>query len=463
MLTLKKATLEEITAGANPKPVKDTRLEVQFNPASLKLDLANRVEGGETRGRQSRQYLGKTSTTLAFDLHFDTSDRGTTDSPVSVRTLTGLVERFVLPKGQGNTKQAPPKARFHWDKLQIDGIIESVSIDFDLFAANGTPLRAKVGVSIKEQDAKYDLLALGSGANTAASATAPGVSGTGPGSTGGGSTDRTAEALAGESVADFAARMGLDPAAWRGIAAQLGASSSLSLQAGLSIDFNSSLSVGAGIGISAGVEAGAGVSLGAAFGLDTTKPAGGGASPGAAASSGFALAAAGGVAAAIETVASVKADTAAAGARRSFGPAVPAATNVPPQSVTPKPAMPAQPRAPLKQRGTSPALTVAARDEAPSAPAPPLADPRATSFGFGVPLRPRVGNAADLRASATAGRIPLRPRTRVTDVIVAGDPTAAPWERLPAAPARTTADRAQRRRHPARPCGCSGRCHHGGR
>jgi len=172
---------------------------------------------------------------------------------------------------------------------------------------------------------------------------------------------------------------------------------------------------------------------------------------------------AGGVAAAVETVASVKADAAAAEARRSFGPAVPAASDVPLQSVTPKPAMPAQSRAPLKQRGASPALTVAARDEAPSAPAPPLADPRATSFGFGVPLRPRAGNAADLRTSAAAGRIPLRPRARVTDVIVADDPTAAPWERLPAVPARQTADRAQRRRHPARPCGCSGRCHHGGR
>ena len=40
-------------------------------------------------------------------------------------------------------------------KKIIDGIIESVSIDFDLFAANGTPLRAKMGVAIKEQDAKY--------------------------------------------------------------------------------------------------------------------------------------------------------------------------------------------------------------------------------------------------------------------------------------------------------------------
>src|SRR3954462_7789278 len=115
MSTLSKATLTEISADSSAEPVEGTEIAVQFNPSSLKLDLANVVEGGDTRGRQNRQYLGKTSTTLTFDLHFDTADRGPTHKPVSVRTLTAAVERFVLPKGSGNTKQAPPKARFQWD------------------------------------------------------------------------------------------------------------------------------------------------------------------------------------------------------------------------------------------------------------------------------------------------------------------------------------------------------------
>src|SRR5712671_3381630 len=110
-MPLKKATLQEIKADASAAPLGD-EIEVQFNPASLKLELANRVEGGDTRGRQNRQYLGKTSTTLTFDLHFDTADQGTPDAPVSVRTLTAAVERFVLPRGEGNSKTKPPKARF---------------------------------------------------------------------------------------------------------------------------------------------------------------------------------------------------------------------------------------------------------------------------------------------------------------------------------------------------------------
>jgi hypothetical protein len=506
-MPLKKATLLQIESNAGAKPLGD-EIEVQFNPASLKLELANKVEGGDSKGRQSRQYLGKTSTTLSFDLHFDTADEGTSDQPVSVRTRTALVEAFVLPIGSGNTKQAPPKARFHWDELVIDGIIESLSIDFDLFAPNGTPLRAKMAVSMKEQDAKYELLQTGPGANQAIEASPPGSPGTGPGTASGGPSDRTADALAGESAADFAARMGLDPSAWRGIAVGLGAGSSLSLSAGVSIDFSSSLSAGAGIGFSAGVEASAGVSLGASFGLGASASASSGVSLAAGASlsasvsasaelsAGFALAAAGGVGAAIETVAIVQAQGAASDARRSFGSAVPAlppappsvtsstgataigtasiprasvaavtaVPGVPPPSATPRPAMPDQSRPPLQTSGAAGQRlpSASAQAAAPAAPAPPMADPRATSFGFGVPLRPRVGSAADLRSSTAAGRVPLRTRSSAADLLTGTDPSVPPWAQLPAGGARRAADRWQSQRHPARPCGCSGSCHHGG-
>ena len=455
MPSLTKAQLAEIDAQGNP----GTPVDVQFNPQSLKLELANKVEGGDTKGRQNRQYLGKTSTTLAFDLHFDTADQGTADEPVSVRTQTALIERFVLPKGSGNDKQAPPRCRFSWGELVLDGVIESVSIDFDLFAADGTPLRAKIGVSIKEQDAKYELLQSGPGANTARGATPPGQPGTGPGSGslngGSGPTDSSAQALDGESAADFAARMGLDPSAWRGIAAQLGGASSLSLSAGLSIDFNASLSAGVGIGISAGIEAGVDVSLDASFGLDASVSVG--ASVSADAAAGFALSAAGGVTSALASVAIAKSDTAAAEARRSFGgtgSTFPSTTPAP--SSSPAPSLPSQTRTPLQTGGALPSPSQQAA--APSAPPPPLADPRATTFGQGVPLRPRAaGGAADLRSGETSGRVALRPQGSVSDLVdpaATNDPSAPPWTRLPSGRGRTAADQAQAKRFPAHPCGC---------
>src|SRR5260370_10461904 len=258
MPELKNATLQEITADAQATPVGDAIL-VPFKRETLRLALANRIEGGDTRAQQRRQYLGTTSTTLSFDLVFDTADEGTTADPVSVRSKTRAVEQFVLPKGEGSKKQKPPKVRFVWGDLQIDGIIDDLSIDFELCAAKGMRLRAKMGVSIKEQDAKYQLGREGPGANKADPALSLGGGGAGPGSRGGGATDATRSALAGESAAGFAARVGVDPAAWRGLSAQLG--STLSLAGGVEVDFNSSLSLNAGVGVQVGVQAGAAPSL----------------------------------------------------------------------------------------------------------------------------------------------------------------------------------------------------------
>jgi len=422
MTSLAKAQLQEVTAGATATPVSGTAFDVQFNPQSLKLGLSNKVEGGHATGRQNRQYLGKTSTSLQFDLVFDTADQGTTDAPVSVRTRTAMVERFLLPKGKGNDKQAPPKCRFSWDKLVVDGIIEDLTIDFELFAANGTPLRAKMGVTIKEQDAKYELLQTGPGANNAGGATAPGTPASGPGSTTSGPVDRSAQALGGESAADFATRMGLDPTAWRGIAAQLGGGSPLSLTAGASIAFSATLSAGAGVGLSAGVSGGADVSVEAAFGV-----AGGASADAGASAAGFAIAAAGGLGAALQSVAIVKTAAASSGARQAYGDAVPATAAAPSSSQSPS--LPDQSRTPLRQSGLP---SVSQQAASPPAPPPPAADPRATSYGYGVPLRPRARGGATVLAGA--------------------DPSAPPWTRLPTA--TSDGGGTPSRRPPRKRCGC---------
>ena len=53
----------------------------------------------------------------------------------------------------------------------VNGVISVKGVP--LFASDGTPLRAKVAVSLKEQDAKYELLKSGPGANQAGNASPP--------------------------------------------------------------------------------------------------------------------------------------------------------------------------------------------------------------------------------------------------------------------------------------------------
>ena len=485
-MPLEKARLTEIEdLDGGSTRVAGPEIAVQFNPASLKLSFTNKIETQETKGQQTRQFIGMSSTSLSFDLEFDTSDEGQTGAPVSVRTRTAAIERFLMPKGDGKEKQKPPKARFSWNETVIDGIIESLAIDLTHFASDGTPLRAKMSVTMQEQNAKYQAGKLGPGANSGNGARPPGGNGAGPGSFGGGVgfsggasasigfgasaginlgasagfsagfsagasiTDSTRMALSGESAAEFATRNGLDPAAWRGVTGAGG--SSLALSGGAEVNFNSSLSASGGMGVAVGVETGANASPEAKIGLDArgaVPTAAGLALGGAAASASFALASAGGVRAAMETVNSNRAINAAATSKASFGEVASATMSAPLE----------QSRAPLRQTGLPSASVQAAT---PSAPPPPLADARATTFGFGVPLRPLVSGAAMTRTGLLGGAIPLRPNERASDALApSADPTVAPWMHLPTSNPQKKSDAIQRTRQPVRACGCHGPCTH---
>ncbi|MGE4559907.1 MAG: hypothetical protein AB7E77_06890 [Desulfobulbus sp.] len=350
MPQLTKATLQPVNADKQNSPAGE-EMKVQFNPTSLKLKMSNQNEGGQSRGKQAREYLGASSTVLSMELIFDTADEttgtATNPQPVSVRTKTALLEQFLLPKKDGDN--SPPLVKFVWGETVIVGVVDSLDIDFDLFAPDGTPLRAKMPISIKEQNAAYQYLQAGAGAKGKAETKQSPLPGFDTKDLSWSvDSDQIAQALFGETAPEFAARMGLDPAAWRGLNADL--SGGLTLEAGAEIGFSGTLNMNAGIGTTAGFQAGAEASLEASFGLE------GGASGGVNAdtSAGFALSSAGGVNAAIDSVKTIRAESAALEARAAFsasGSGVMSGTG----SVH---------RSPV--------------------------DKRATTFGFGVPLRAQV-------------------------------------------------------------------------
>jgi len=460
MTQLQKAKLQEVSADQNQSPIGDP-VPVQFNPSSLRLKLTNQSDGGRSRGRQRRQNNGQSSTVLSMDLVFDTADEGTADAPVSVRTKTSEVEKFVLPKQDGG--ETPPRLQFQWDKLIIAGIVESLDIEFDHFAENGAPLRARVSLSIKEQEPKYTYLQSGRGSKGSANASNPG--GMGAATPGGGTneptavskpSDRSAQALENETAAEFLARQGLDPAAWRGLDADLGAG--LTLKAGVDIGFGAALSVGAGVGMTGGANAGGGVSLAASLGINgaksgddkinatsPTKKIDGDAA-------GLALSAAGGVEAAIASVKKEQAGNAVSTTQSAFGVA------------------PAVGKAASSASGNGAASASAvARGASAKTSASSLAeitggiestvDTRAISYGFGVPLRPQYGVATTQQSFTLCASL----RASDSGPQFAKQRTTAPWVELPArVEARQRADRveAKKRRSPCEyhphPCSCHG-------
>jgi hypothetical protein len=417
MTSYSKAKLQPVRDDENETPEGEP-IEVQFNPNSLRLSRSASNDVGATDGRQRPQYLGTSSATLTVELVFDTADEGTTDAPRSVLEKTSPIEQLLLPSGD---KQSPAKVRFEWGPFTLTGIIESMSLDLEFFSEDGVPLRAKMNLSMREQRADLEFGRAGPGANSPGNAVSPlagglgAVGGIGLGASlgasfglggsvgvgvglgagigiGAGAGVRTALALEGESAAAFAARVGVDPSAWRAIAAGQ-ASSPLSLPAGAAIDFSTGISSGSGLGARGGVHADTAPSLDAAFGL--AKPAPG--QPLANLSApGFALAEAGGVRAAVNRVAAIQSERESSATRRAFaGAARGAAGRSEEDRAGDRPSPPDQQRKPLRVTGF-PGATM--RSRAAPAPTLPRPDARATTFGRAVPLRPQVEVVVDERS-----------------------------------------------------------------
>ncbi|MFF3935664.1 CIS tube protein [Streptomyces phaeofaciens] len=429
MTALAHATLQRLKRGSGggkdqPPPLvgDGDPVPVQFNPSTLRISRNNDVDkGGTTTRSQKRQHPAQEGSTLTFDLEFDTAEQRSGGQYVDVRRWTALVRQFVEPPPD-RTGDPPPAVRLVWGTLRFDGIVTQVSEELDLFAPDGTPLRAKAGVTIVEQNPRYEAHVEGPGVLDTRAATEPGAPrpGAAPGTAGTNRPRQVVAAQDGESAQQMLSRLGLDPAAWR--AAMNGLESPLTLAAGSSVELGAEVSAGlgatAGLRLSAGFAGGVSATsvggLTAALGVGPAGPDG----PLDAQTAGFVLSAGGGIGAAADAVLGAQTDEATARARESFD-------------------------VPREVRG--------AGSGGSGGPYPGGGPPgggldrRAAGYGRGIPLRARA-DAGTLAETAAGGGRSLADRAR-REEIPAPDPGAAPWERLPPdPPGRSAADCAQRHR-----------------
>ena len=157
---LAKAQLIELDATfKNPAPG-GKRVEVQFNPETLKVTYANKTQAqqsaGDQRGNSPRQVVGAGSTKLALQLWFDASAAGTSD----VRQLTSAVAQFMQPQSPaggaaggagGGNQPTPPGVRFSWGTFTFDGMMDSLDETLDFFSPDGRPLRASLSLGMSGQ------------------------------------------------------------------------------------------------------------------------------------------------------------------------------------------------------------------------------------------------------------------------------------------------------------------------
>lgn len=135
-------------------------LECLFNPTSINFTKGTKwVEDNiSTSNTGLKTFSGGEAARLQIELFFDTTDTGDNVADKYVNKLLKLMNiDKSLPKMPNNEKR-PPKVRFDWGKfssagpLKFDAYIPTVNVQFNLFLADGTPLRATCDVSFVEYD-----------------------------------------------------------------------------------------------------------------------------------------------------------------------------------------------------------------------------------------------------------------------------------------------------------------------
>ncbi|HEU4833214.1 MAG TPA: LysM peptidoglycan-binding domain-containing protein [Pyrinomonadaceae bacterium] len=131
-----------------PKVAGNDVIDFCFNPTEYQLQKSNNFSEIAIPGLESPpiQFVRGNSAKLTVELLADTSD---TLDDVRDKYVTKVRELMkVKPESH-----APPIVRFVWGKSEKNafrGVIESLNITYTLFSPEGTPLRAKLSLTLKE-------------------------------------------------------------------------------------------------------------------------------------------------------------------------------------------------------------------------------------------------------------------------------------------------------------------------
>jgi hypothetical protein len=194
----------------------ETRFPVQFNPQTLRFSKGAQIAEIAVYGLDAPllQYVRGQAETLSVELFFDATDLGMGEGVPGVGEIDS---RFYQLVKQQSHLHATPRVVFRWGLgFAFRGIVERVERSFELFAPDGTPLRATFSLSLKEYRSLEEQIA-------ALKLSSPDF------------TQRVV-ALQGDTLQGLAARHLGDPGQWTAIAAANGIEDPLEPPAGLPLE-----------------------------------------------------------------------------------------------------------------------------------------------------------------------------------------------------------------------------------
>lgn len=173
-------------------PEHGQRIPVLFNPTKYAVEKGNQLAEIGVPGLSAPliQFVRGNSRTLSMELYFDTYEKQ--------RDVREYTDRIYGLLALDRSTHAPPICEFVWQSFHFRGVLERVNGTFDLFLADGTPVRATLNITFKEfvdVEVQVRELALQSSDHT-----------------------RTYTVMRGDTLSAIAAALYRDPAKWRPIA-----------------------------------------------------------------------------------------------------------------------------------------------------------------------------------------------------------------------------------------------------
>jgi nucleoid-associated protein YgaU len=120
-------------------------IPLRFNPTEYQLQKGNTFAEIGIPGLQSPplQFIRGAAEKLSVDVLVDTSDTLDDVRVKYTNRLRGLMDI-------NGKLHAPPIVKFLWGTQEFVGVMESLTITFQLFTQQGVPIRAKLAIVLKE-------------------------------------------------------------------------------------------------------------------------------------------------------------------------------------------------------------------------------------------------------------------------------------------------------------------------
>lgn len=130
------------------KEDKETELTFMFNPTEYKIAQSVHVNRTQSVWKPggNLEYTGTSAMTVSMQLFFD--DFASAQGDVTPK-ITKLLA-WQMPDAKG--KKPPPLVKFEWGNKQLKdftGVITTLNINYTVFRKDGTPLQAKVDVTLE--------------------------------------------------------------------------------------------------------------------------------------------------------------------------------------------------------------------------------------------------------------------------------------------------------------------------